>query len=91
MGARCPDQVGGHKPCEPEFGYVHMSPFGTVYVLPRRWLLMPLVGTRPPRTEPKKGCWSEWPGECHGSRLVLSERRGPHVWECEAMASVVWV
>ena len=31
MGARYPDQVGGHKPCEPEFGYVHMSPFGTVY------------------------------------------------------------
>ena len=24
-------QVGRHKPCEPEFGYVHMSPFGTVY------------------------------------------------------------
>ena len=26
-------QVGGHKPCEPEFGYVHMSPFGNVYCL----------------------------------------------------------
>ena len=30
MGVRYPDQVGKHKPCEPEFGYVHMSPFGTV-------------------------------------------------------------
>ena len=50
MGARYPDQVGGHKPCEPEFGYVHMSPFGTVFVLPRRWLLVPLVGTGPPMT-----------------------------------------
>ena len=35
---------------------------------------MSLVGTGPPRTEPKKGCWSEWPGECHGSRSVLLER-----------------
>ena len=31
MCARYPDQVGGHKPCEPEFGYVHMSLFGTIY------------------------------------------------------------
>ena len=31
MGVRYLGQVGGHKPCEPEFGYVHMSPFGTVY------------------------------------------------------------
>ena len=31
MGTRYPDQVGRPKPCDPEFGYVHMSPFGTVY------------------------------------------------------------
>ena len=28
----------------------------------------------PPRTSPV-GSESEWPGECHGSRSVLSERR----------------
>ena len=31
MGGLYPDQVDGHKPCEPEFGYVHMSLFGTIY------------------------------------------------------------
>ena len=37
MRGRYLGQVGRHKPCEPEFGYVHMSPFGIVFVLPRRW------------------------------------------------------
>ena len=31
MGVRYRDQVGGHKPCVPEFGFELMSPFGTVY------------------------------------------------------------
>ena len=75
MGARYPDQVGGHKPCVPGFVFELMSLFGTDYVLPRRWPLVSLVGTGPPRTEPKKGRLSEWPGECHGSRSVLSECR----------------
>ena len=35
---------------------------------------MCLVDTGPPRTSPL-GIGSEWPGECHGSRSVLSERR----------------
>ena len=30
MGTRYPDQVGGHKPCVPGFGFELMSPFGTV-------------------------------------------------------------
>ena len=29
MGARYPDQVGGHKPCVPGFGFELRSPFGT--------------------------------------------------------------
>ena len=54
MGARYPDQVGGHKPCVPVVVVVPgLSPFGTAYVLPRRWPLMPLVGTGPPRTYPR--------------------------------------
>ena len=33
MGARYPDQVGGHKPCVPVVGFcVLLSPFGTVFV-----------------------------------------------------------
>ena len=35
---------------------------------------MSLVDTGPPSTSPV-GSGSEWPGECHGSRSVLSERR----------------
>ena len=51
MGERYPDQVGGHKPCELEFGYVHMSPLGNAYC----FFTMVAVGcheidTGPPRT-----------------------------------------
>ena len=75
MGARYPDQVGGHKPCVPVCCYGTLSPFGTIFVLPRRWPFDAFGRHGPPRTEPKKGCWSEWLGECHGSRSVLSEHR----------------
>ena len=61
MGARYPDQVGGHKPCVPGFGFELMSLFGTVYVLPRRWPLVYLVGTGPPRTGPKRGVGQSGP------------------------------
>ena len=71
MRGRYPDQVGRHKPCVPVVEYGSLSPFGTV--LPRRWSLVPLVGTGPPGLSPK-GSWSEWPGEFHGSISVLSER-----------------
>ena len=33
MGARYPDQVGGHKPFVPIVGFELMSPCGIVYVL----------------------------------------------------------
>ena len=63
------EQVGGHKPCEPEFGYVHMSPFGTVY-----WFAMTMaVGctwlTRGhPGLSPNVSL-SEWLEECHGQYI----------------------
>ena len=74
MGACYPDQVGGHKPCEP---VVKLS-FGTGSQCgswPRRWSRCLEVDTGPPRTSPV-GSESEWPGECHDSRSVLSE----HCW-----------
>ena len=43
-------------------------------VLATTVVVLSLVDTGPPRTSPV-GSGSEWPGECHGSRSVLSERR----------------
>ena len=54
------------------FGTVSLC--GTVYVLPTTVVVVSLVDTGPPRTSPV-GSESEWPGECHGSRSVLSEHR----------------
>ena len=53
MGARYPDQLGGHKPCVPVVVVAGLSPFGTAFVLPRRWSLVSLVGTGPPMTYPR--------------------------------------
>ena len=50
-----------------------------------------LVGTGPPRTEPKRGVGRS------GRESVMAVDRfcrnavGPPEWECEAMGSVVWV
>ena len=91
MGARYHDQVGGHKPCVPVVVVAGLSPFGTIFVLPRRWPLVPLVGTGPPRTETKRGVSRS------GQECVMVVGRfcrnvvGPPEWECEAMGSVVWV
>ena len=75
MGARYPDQVGGHKPCVPVVGLcARVSPCGTVYVLATTVVVVSLVDTGPPRTS-LVGSGSEWPGECHDNRSVLSERR----------------
>ena len=43
-------------------------------VLATTVVVVSLVDTGPPRTSPV-GSGSEWPGECHGSRSVLSECR----------------
>ena len=49
-------------------------PVWDVYVLARTVVVVSLVDTGPSRTSPV-GSESEWPGECHGSRSVLSESR----------------
>ena len=74
MGACYPNQVGGHKPCVPVVIMVPGPRLGPFMFWPRRWPLVSLVDTGPPRTSPV-GSESEWPGECHGSRSVLSECR----------------
>ena len=73
MGARYPDQVGGHKPCVPVVGFcARVSLCGQVYVLATTVVVVSLVETGPPRTSPV-GSESERPGDYHGSRSVLSE------------------
>ena len=52
---------------------------------------MPLVGTGPPRTEPKWGVGrSGWESVMTLGRFCRNGV-GPPEWECEAMGSVVWV
>ena len=76
MGTHYPDQVGGHKPCAPVVVVVVVMCTVLVRdVLATTVVVVSLVDTGPPRTSPV-GSWSEWPGECHGSRTVLSE----HHW-----------
>jgi len=53
---------------------VSMDPVLVRDVLATTVVVVSLVDTGPPRTSPT-GSESEWPGECHGSRSVLSERR----------------
>ena len=53
---------------------VIMDPVPVRDVLATTVVVVSLVDTGPPRTSPV-GSESEWPGECHGSRSVLSERR----------------
>ena len=38
-----------------------------------------------------RGSWSEWPGECHGSRSVLSERHWSTKMGVRGHGFVVWV
>ena len=73
MGTRYPDQVGEHKPCEPEFDYVHMSPFGTIFATTVAEDAFGRHGAT--HDLALRGCWSEWPGECHGKGRVSLERR----------------
>ena len=74
MGARYPDQVGGHKPCVPIVVIAGGSPCGIVYVLAT--MVVVVSGDRHGATHDSlEGSESEWPGECHDSRSVLSEHR----------------
>ena len=53
---------------------VIMDPVPVRDVLATTVVVVSLVDTGPPRTSPV-GSGSDWPGECHSSRSVLSERR----------------
>ena len=89
MGVRYPGPVSKHNLVCPFVVMVlcpRLGPF-----LPRRWPLMPLVGTGPPRTEPKGGVGRNgWESVMAVDRFCRNAV-GPPEWECEAMGSVVWV
>ena len=75
MGVRYPGPVSRHNlVCLLLLLCAHVPVWVDLLFWPRRWPLVSLVDTGPPRTSPV-GSESEWPGECHGSRSVLSERR----------------
>ena len=74
MGVRYPGPVSRHNLVCPLLLLCARVPvWDGLLFWPRRWPLVSLVDTGPPRTSPV-GSESEWPGECHGSRSVLSER-----------------
>ena len=75
MGARYPNQVGRHKPCVPIVLVMDPGPRLGPFMFGHdggRWCLWLARGH--PGLSPM-GSESEWPGGCHGSRTVLSERR----------------
>ena len=53
---------------------VVMDPVPVRDVLATTVVVVSLVDTGPPRTSPV-GSGSEWPGQCHDNRSVLSEHR----------------
>ncbi len=74
IGARYPNQVGGHKPCVPVVVIVGGSSCGIVYVLATTVVVVSR-GKHEATHDSPEGSESEWLGECHDSRSVLSERR----------------
>ena len=70
-GHAYPDQVGGHNLVCPLLNFLVSVPVRDV--LATTVIVVSLVDAGPPRTSPM-GSESEWPGECHGSRLVLLKR-----------------
>ena len=74
MGARYPDQVGGHNLVCPLLRF--LVPVPVRDVLATTVVVVTLVDKGPPRTSPV-GSGSEWPRECHGSRSVAAECRWP--------------
>ena len=91
MGARYPDQVGGHKPCVPIVVIAGGSPFGTVYYFGHDGGR--LVFGRHGATHDL----AQWGVSRSGRESVMAVDRvcrnvvGPPEWECEAMGSMVWV
>ena len=90
MGARYPDQVGGHKPCVPGFGFELMSPFGTV--CSATTVAVGVFGRHGATHD-----LAQWGDHRSGWESVMAmvgflwNVVGPPEWECEAMGSVVWV
>ena len=91
MHGRYLGRVGRHKPCEPEFCYVHMSPFGTVYCFSTT-VVVDAFGRHGATQD-----LAQWGVSRSGRESVMVVGRfsqnavGPPEWECEAMGSVVWV
>ena len=74
MGARYPHQVGGHKPCVPVVVVMDPGPRLGPFMFGHDGGRCVFGRHRATQYYPK-GSESEWPGECHASRTVLSERR----------------
>ena len=71
MLGRYPDQVGRHKPCGPVVVMVPCPFLGLFICHDGGSFAFGRLGH--PGLSPV-GSWSEWLGECHGSRSVWSER-----------------
>ena len=59
--------------------------------MPQQWPLVPLVGTGPPRTEPKGGVGRSGWESVMAVDQFFRNAVGPPEWECEAMGFMVWV
>jgi hypothetical protein len=91
MGARYPDQVGEHKPCVPVVVVgAFLSPFGTVFVLPRRWR-MSRVDIGATHDLAQRGVGRSGRESVMAVDWFCQNAVGPPEWEHEAMGSVVWV
>ena len=75
MGVRYLDQVGGHKPCVPELSARFCPRLGPFMFCHDGGRWMSLVDIGATHDLAQEGSRSEWPGWCHGNRLVLSGRR----------------
>ena len=91
MGTHYPDQVGGHKPCEPVVVMVPCPRLGPFMFCHDggRWMSRVDIGATQDLTQRGVGR--------SGRESVMAVGRfcqnavGPPKWECEAMGSVVWV
>ena len=68
-----------------------MSPFGTVFVLPRRWLLDTRSGIGATQDLAQRGVSQSGRESAMEIARFCWNAVGPLEWEREAMGSVVWV
>ena len=92
MGARYPDQVGGHKPCVPVVDIcIPLSPFGTVYSFATTVAVDSFGRHGATHDLAQRGVSQS------GRESVMAVDRfcrnaiGPPEWEREAMGYVLWV